>query len=165
MVLVQGGGKGFRPRLQTRSRTRLPRGEGLRRRPVEGLLQEAAHELEVVDRDAVQRRRVIGRARRRVVGRVRAGHGQAPAEAVVLGERGRQLLLQGRDEAPLLPVPRGAEPVPLHARALARLALLHGRAVAFLAHLLLSPVYEWLVRENARFCALFQAQREVKSWV
>ena len=75
MVLVQGGGKGFRPRLQTRSRVRLPRGEGLRRRPVEGLLQEAAHELEVVDRDAVQRRRVIGRARRRVVGRVRVGHG------------------------------------------------------------------------------------------
>ena len=31
--------------------------------------------------------------------------------------------------------------------------------------LLLSPVYEWLVRENARFCALFQAQRGVKSWV
>ena len=68
-------GEGFRPRLRTRSRARLPRGEGLRRRPVEGLLQEAAHELEVVDRDAVQRRRVIGRARRRVVGRVRVGHG------------------------------------------------------------------------------------------
>ena len=31
--------------------------------------------VEVVHRDAVQRRRVIGRARRRVVGRVRVGHG------------------------------------------------------------------------------------------
>ena len=75
MVLVQGGGRGS-GRGSEQEAARLPRGrEGLRRRPVEGLLQEAAHELEVVDRDAVQRRRVIGRARRRVVGRVRVGHG------------------------------------------------------------------------------------------
>ena len=84
-------GEGFRPRLRTRSRARLPRGrEGLRRRPVEGLLQEAAHELEVVDRDAVQRRRVIGRARRRVVGRVRVGHGHGGHGRAGRGEgRGR----------------------------------------------------------------------------
>jgi len=79
----------------------------------------------------------------------------------VLGERGRQLLLQGRDEVPLLlPVPRRAEPVPLHARALARLALLHGRAVAFLAHFcLLVTSCAWLVRENW-YSAPFSARRE-----
>ncbi len=89
MVLVQGGGRGS-GRDSKQEAARLPRGEGLRRRPVEGLLQEAAHELEVVDRDAVQRRRVIGRARRRVVGRVRVGHGHGGRGRAGRGEgRGR----------------------------------------------------------------------------
>merc|ERR1719305_647993 len=192
MVLVQGGGKGFRPRLQTRSRAthHEARGSGAGpsraccRKPLmnsrsstampssdaassgapdDASSAESESDTDTVDTAARAGGRGAGAVARGARGRRagssivandstagsreegercwfgrddrRAGHGQAPAEAVVLGERGRQLLLQGRDEVPLLlPVPRRAEPVPLHARALARLALLHDRAVAFLAH-------------------------------